>query len=238
MLGKNPVRQEEYRDDHKLQVNSVFYTIQGEGPFAGVPAVFIRLAGCNLRCSFCDTVWDDEHDPYMSVDEIMRMVDRVRPPSCTLFVLTGGEPLRQDLSELLPALFGVEAIKFINVQIETAGTLWQDCLFEYLDCGLTIVVSPKTPKLNTNIFNKAQVFKYIIRAGKTDMIDGLPIQSTQNPDRPARLARPREGAAVYLSPCDDQDEHRNVLNTSAVTRLAMKHGYIAGVQLHKLLGIE
>lgn len=238
MHGTNKVRQEEHRDDGKLQVNSVFYTIQGEGPFAGVPAVFIRLTGCNLRCSFCDTHWDDEHDPYLSVAEIMVMVERVRPPSCTLFVLTGGEPLRQDLSELLPALFNSESRKYIRVQLETAGTLWQGSLFEYLDCGLTIVVSPKTPKLNEDILAKAHAFKYVIRAGKTDPMDGLPVQSTQNPNRPARLARPRDGAPVYLSPCDDQDEQENRMNTDAVTHLAMKHGYTAGVQLHKIWGLE
>jgi organic radical activating enzyme len=238
MFGRNPVRQEERREDGKLQVNSVFYTIQGEGPFAGVPAVFIRLTGCNLRCSFCDTEWDDKHDAYLSVEEIMVMVKRVRPASCTLFVLTGGEPLRQDLSDLLPALFCVESHKYIHVQIETAGTLWQDCLFEYLDNGLMIVVSPKTPKLNPLIQDKAHAFKYIIRAGKTDPLDGLPIQSTQDPHRPARLARPRDGAAVYLNPCDDQDELENRMNTSAVTHLAMKFGYTAGAQLHKLWGLE
>ena len=73
MHGKNKVAK---RTDNpqSLQVHEIFHTIQGEGPFSGRPAVFIRLSGCNLRCWFCDTEWDDDNDPFLSPDEIMKQI--------------------------------------------------------------------------------------------------------------------------------------------------------------------
>lgn len=55
-----------------MRVNEIFYSIQGEGRYTGTPAIFIRLAGCNLRCDFCDT----EHQPYQDLteEEIMRQI--------------------------------------------------------------------------------------------------------------------------------------------------------------------
>lgn len=70
MFGQNTPRRRE--SGGLLQVQDVFYTIQGEGPFAGRTAVFIRLTGCNLRCWFCDTVWGDDSDVYQEPAQIGR----------------------------------------------------------------------------------------------------------------------------------------------------------------------
>jgi len=226
MLGENPIRHRESTPG-LLQVRDIFYTLQGEGPFAGWPSVFIRLSGCNLACHFCDTQWDDENDQYLSIPEI---VDKVKTwQEWKLIVLTGGEPLRQDLDQLIAALPNT------IIQIETAGTLWQDCL---VDERVRIVVSPKTPKINSIIYNRANAFKYVIKAGEVSDIDGLPIASTQISGRPALLARPRPGAPVYLSPCDELDPWKNDRNRNEVVRLALRHGYIAGLQLHKIWNVE
>ena len=58
-----------------MRVNEIFYSIQGEGRYTGTPAIFIRLAGCNLRCDFCDT----EHQPYQDLteEEIMRRIEGI-----------------------------------------------------------------------------------------------------------------------------------------------------------------
>ena len=73
-----------------MRVNEIFYSIQGEGRYTGTPAIFIRLAGCNLRCDFCDT----EHQPYQDLteEEIMRQIADF-PTSHV--VITGGEPMLQ-----------------------------------------------------------------------------------------------------------------------------------------------
>ena len=56
MHGNNAIRKQELREDGALQVHELFYTLKGEGMFVGHPAIFIRLTGCNLACTFCDTI--------------------------------------------------------------------------------------------------------------------------------------------------------------------------------------
>jgi organic radical activating enzyme len=208
-------------------------TLQGESIYAGWPAVFIRLTGCNLKCAFCDTEWGDETDPYLSVDEIINKVRQVQTDTCRLYVITGGEPLRQDMSLLVPALFKLGNGR-TRIQFETAGTIWQDIL---LHDDVSIVVSPKTPKINSKIYLHAAAFKYIIRQGQNAENDGLPVMSTQRQGQRSTIARPRPGAPVYLSPCDELDTVLTKANEREVVRMAMRHGYIAGMQMHKIWGV-
>ena len=70
------------------RINEIFYSLQGEGANTGVPAVFVRFSGCNLRCSFCDTQHQD--GTMMSDEEIIAEV--MRYPQARIVVLTGGEP--------------------------------------------------------------------------------------------------------------------------------------------------
>jgi 7-carboxy-7-deazaguanine synthase len=225
-------------DPRHLQVREIFPTIQGEGPFAGRRAVFIRLTGCNLRCWFCDTEWDDERDRVMSVGDIeleamtawKEMTGDMKRP---FFVLTGGEPLRQRLSELVWALNSRGG----QIQIETAGTLWQDCL-----SGTYNVVSPKTPRVNGEVMLHAKAWKYVIRATDQFSDRGIPICATQvGVDRAEPLAAPPKHLKldrIFLSPCDEQDETLNRANLQKVAELAMQYGYVASCQLHKLIGLR
>ena len=139
MKGANPARGPVRDGGASLWVQEVFATLQGEGPFAGEPAVFVRLAGCNLRCFWCDTEFESS-SWHPSMEELVERIESTRAPHCDLVVLTGGEPLRQDVSLLIDALLG----RGHRVQIETNGTLWVD-LPE--DERLTVVCSPKTTRL-------------------------------------------------------------------------------------------
>ncbi|HIC91488.1 MAG TPA: radical SAM protein [Syntrophaceae bacterium] len=76
-----------------LKINEIFYSIQGESTYVGVPCIFIRLSGCNLRCTFCDTTYAYDEGKMMSVDEVM---DKVESYHTRLVEITGGEPLLQD----------------------------------------------------------------------------------------------------------------------------------------------
>lgn len=96
----------------KLRVNEIFYSIDGEGKRAGELASFIRLTGCNLRCSYCDTQYSFAEGEEMTPEEI---VDAL--PACKNVTLTGGEPLMQDVHELLTLLRGK------SVNIETNGSV-------------------------------------------------------------------------------------------------------------------
>ena len=226
-----------------LQVREIFATLQGEGPFSGMRAVFVRLSGCPLRCWWCDTQWDDERDETLSVVEIEnRVVDAFAPAhELDLVVITGGEPLRQPLARLIETLFllSPRVDERLVVQIETAGAWWQDCLD---NPRVHVVVSPKTPKIDERVASVASAYKYVIRCDdQFDPETGLPISSTQVGIRhAARLALPPRHMLrerIYLSPCDEQDDERNKENLRCASEIAMKYGYRLGVQLHKLVGL-
>lgn len=95
------------------KVNEIFYSLQGEGYYTGTAAVFIRFSGCNLKCDFCDTLF--EEGVLMSDEEILQEVDRY-PASHV--ILTGGEP---SLS-ITPAFIGMLKAHGKYIQIETNGT--------------------------------------------------------------------------------------------------------------------
>jgi len=76
-----------------LKINEIFYGIQGESSYTGQPCVFVRLTGCNLRCSYCDTQYAYSEGEEMEIDEIIGRVSSYR---CSLVEVTGGEPLIQE----------------------------------------------------------------------------------------------------------------------------------------------
>ncbi len=81
-----------------LRVNEIFYSIQGESTYAGRPCVFIRLTGCNLRCSFCDTQYAYEEGGLLEINHIF---EQIAPMECRLVEITGGEPLMQEKTPVL-----------------------------------------------------------------------------------------------------------------------------------------
>jgi 7-carboxy-7-deazaguanine synthase len=100
-----------------LTVNEIFYSIQGESVHAGLPCVFVRLTGCNLRCRYCDTRYAFEEGSTIAVG---RIVEQVASFGCGLVEITGGEPLMQNRTpELADALLA----KGYEVLIETNGSL-------------------------------------------------------------------------------------------------------------------
>ena len=116
-----------------MRISEIFYSIQGEGRLVGIPSVFIRTSGCNLRCVWCDTPytsWQPE-GAHWTVKKILREIDKY--PS-RYIVITGGEPLlAADLEELTVELQRVGA----HITIETAATI-----FKPIACDL-ISMSPK-----------------------------------------------------------------------------------------------
>jgi len=100
-----------------LQVNEIFYSIQGESSWSGMPCVFIRLTGCNLRCAYCDTTYAYEQGRFMEIPEIL---ERVRALRCGLVEVTGGEPLIQ--AETPPLIAGLLDAGH-TVLLETNGTM-------------------------------------------------------------------------------------------------------------------
>jgi len=101
----------------KLQVNEIFFSIQGEGDRSGWPCIFIRLAFCNLRCSWCDSEYTFYESKEMSFDQVM---DAISGFPCKLVELTGGEPLLQEGANPLMRRLCDEGYE---VMVETSGSL-------------------------------------------------------------------------------------------------------------------
>lgn len=99
-----------------LRVKEIFYSIQGESSHAGRPCVFVRLTGCNLRCSYCDTRYAYEGGQELAVEAIL---ERVATYGCLLVEVTGGEPLIQGET---PALISRLLAAGYEVLLETNGT--------------------------------------------------------------------------------------------------------------------
>lgn len=218
MRGQNPKRPPETGDGSSLKLVNVFATLQGEGPFVGQPAVFVRLGGCNLACEFCDTEFESFHD--MDVKELLRDIEAKAEGKHDLVVITGGEPLRQNIAPLCEALLKAG----FRVQIETNGTLWRE-----LPEGVHIVCSPKVTNggyhtLRPDLLERVDALKFLISADDADYRDVADVG--QNGRIP-----------VYVQPIDAYDERKNAANRARAVELAQQHGYRLSLQTHKILGI-
>ena len=104
-----------------MRIAEIFYSVQGEGGLVGVPSIFVRTSGCNLRCSWCDTPyasWNPEGDD-LTVEEILSQADRF--PAARHVVLTGGEPM---IAPGIVELSGRFRELGLHITIETAGTVF------------------------------------------------------------------------------------------------------------------
>jgi 7-carboxy-7-deazaguanine synthase len=218
MRGSNPKRGVESGDGKMLAVKHIFATIQGEGPYAGVPAVFVRLGGCNLACDFCDTQFEDFES--IALDIILERVNALAGPR-RLVVITGGEPMRQPIGPLCEALLAAG----YKVQIETNGTL-----FRPLPEKVEIVCSPKNTgggyfPLREDLLARVNALKFLISHDRADY--------NHVPD-----VGQKDGVAIYVQPMDEYDEEKNRRNLQYAAEVAMKRGYRLSLQTHKIVGIE
>lgn len=243
MLNQQTPERPTKGDGRQLDVHSIFYTIQGEGPYSGHRAVFLRLAGCNLQCPGCDTEYTQGRETRNALpvsDEVTRLAKNNGADRC-LVVITGGEPLRQPIGYIVRGLLA----KGHPVQIESNGTCAPDETLETLlrdtwyTGELKLVVSPKTKHIHSKCYELAAAFKYVLDYREVSEEDGLPKYALEH-RRGNGVARPRKGAPVYLTPYDTGygvEHYHNIESRLAVARSCTKFGYIAGLQIHKLLGV-
>ena len=200
MFGQNKIigrkfftEQEQSRN--QLLVTSVFITLQGEGPLAGMPAVFVRLAHCNLNCSFCDTYFDS--GDWMSTSTLMDVITKQRfehtPEARQLaLVITGGEPMLQSvLSNVLSTIHPV----FKYTQIESNGLLYLD-----LPNSTILVVSPKCRNKkylqpNTRVLERANCLKFVISSDPKSPYNKVPYWALD--------WRQQTGRDVFVSPMNE-----------------------------------
>ena len=207
MFGKNEiVGQKFFKDKEGLMVVSRFMTLQGEGPYRGYPAFFVRLAKCNLICSFCDTYFDN--GDWFTIDELMKEVDSsivdhfggTLPPYMAgekkeaVFVLTGGEPM---LQKNIKGLLERVNQEFRYSQIESNGTVYTEIPDE-----TCLVVSPKclekngapvkylTPRAET--LARADCLKFVMCADADSPYSSIPDWAFE--------WRNQTGKQIFISP--------------------------------------
>jgi len=149
-----------------LLVNEIFLSIQGEGTRSGRPCTFVRLAGCNLRCSWCDTAYAWDEGTQMTLEQVLAHVQGLR---CHLVPLTGGEPLAQEpAAELLQRLCDAG----YEVLLETNGSLD----ISILDERVVRIIDIKCPSSgqtaqmrweNIPLLRKTDELKFVV-AGRSD----------------------------------------------------------------------
>jgi len=198
-------------DGAKVLVHSIFHTIQGEGPFTGVPAVFVRLGGCNLQCPGCDTEYTERAEQLTS-STVLSIIRYKLDGNLTtnLIVISGGEPFRQNIAELVNLLH----YRGYVVQIETNGSMAPQGEFDTMP---TIICSPKTSKLNPKMIPHITAFKYVANYEHVAELDGLPLTALEHPATPM-LARPPEhfDGDVYLQPMDMTEHYTYIDPTDAL----------------------
>jgi organic radical activating enzyme len=238
-----------------LLVTSVFYTVQGEGPHGGIPAVFIRLAGCNRGikrdCWFCDTNFLFAEGTQRSYTDLLEEIGKrqVRPSlDKPLIVITGGEPLLQE-TNLAPFVHEL-CVNGYQVQVETNGDRLR---LNSLPRAL-IVMSPKASmrakrytKPHKEALERADYLKFLLEAKEGPYHD-VADYATDFADRKgsyrvflspiseyARDIVPGETASMWTG-LYDRDIAR--INHSYAARYAMKYGYRLSMQQHLYCTVE
>jgi len=136
-----------------LRITEVFYSIQGESNTVGLPTVFVRLTGCPMRCSYCDTAYAFEGGSKMDIEDILKEVSQYQTKHVTV---TGGEPLAQpECHTLMTALCD----KGYAVSLETGNAMD----ISKVDARVYIVLDIKTPASNEEPNNKYKNLDYIKR---------------------------------------------------------------------------
>lgn len=196
-------------------INEIFYSLQGEGFHTGRPAVFVRFAGCNLRCPFCDT--DFSHSEPMTAEQIARRVFDYSTHPHTLIVLTGGEPSLQVDNELVDALHAHQQ----TVTIETNGTRPVPDNIDW------VTLSPKAVP--------AAESKVVLTQA-----DEVKVVFTESTEKLLPLWRTTIRAShYYLQPCAQPGTEPIQTNTEAVVEYILSHpDWKLSLQTHKYLHIR
>lgn len=212
----------------KLKVVERFLSINGEGQQEGQLAVFIRFAGCNLTCSYCDTSWANEKDvPHtlMTSGEIYEYIKKTGVRNVTL---TGGEPLLEpNIKELLLKL---SADSSLQVEIETNGSVLLD-KFIGLENGPSFTMDYKLPSSGMEKLMALDNFKYLSRKDTVKFVSG----SMEDLFRAKEIIEKYDlvnKTRVYISPVFGKINLDKIVEFMVENKL---NGVNLQVQLHKII---
>ncbi|MEO0238620.1 MAG: 7-carboxy-7-deazaguanine synthase QueE [candidate division WOR-3 bacterium] len=224
----------------KIVISEIFKSIQGEGPNIGTPSVFVRVGGCNLRCTFCDTAYASFPENSgswltLDIDEVTKKIHEVRGNVYNL-VITGGEPLLQQ--KALRELIGRVQSFFPSIEIETNGTILPLELIEIpnISYNVSVKLSNSGVKEGERIISDSleffsnyekAYFKFVID-GENDMEEVLQIVKKY-------YIAPQRIFLMPLSNSSSQLEEKAL----KVVDLCLKYGFRYSDRLHyRLFGGE
>lgn len=191
------------------KVVETFNSIQGEGRFMGVPATFVRLFGCNLKCSFCD-------EPKHTNSELVKvMTEEAISQLCKqkLVIITGGEPSINDINPLIEYLQD----EGHNVAVETNGFSYTN-----IESADWITLSPKNLSRPQGIWNEVKLL--VSQLNEPEMVHEIEYWKEKLSD-------------VWVQPINETHEI-NVGSLRVALELALKYDVGLSPQLHKILGVE
>ena len=218
------------------KVNEIFYTLQGEGAHSGIPAVFVRFSGCNLRCPWCDTDFADHTD--MTAEQIVAEAQAlydIPNERRKMLVLTGGEPGLQVDKPLLDALHAAG----FYICIETNGTRPLPEGIDWITC------SPKVERLDARLGHSGEVptklalkrvneVKVVYTGEYDPEIWREQLQAEHWLLQPLRFT----GEWLMQSGIDEWQDDRND-NLDDTVRYILTHPFWRlSVQLHKIVGLR
>ncbi len=213
-----------------MQVVEKFISINGEGPRAGELAVFIRFKGCNLRCSYCDTMWANEADCAYTEESPVEIAAYIRKSGIKNVTLTGGEPLLQREMQALLTLLLVETEEdALRVEIETNGAV---SLAPF--CGVrrpVFTMDYKTPSSGCEKGMKTENFAFLLPEDSVKFVCG----SREDLERAGEIIR-EQGLLgrchVYFSPVFGRIEPVDIVNYMIENRL---NDARIQIQMHKVI---
>jgi organic radical activating enzyme len=195
-----------------LPIVETFHSVQGEGTWMGSNAFFIRLAGCDVGCPWCDTKisWSTKHHPQIAIADLVTEAVNAKP---AMVVITGGEPLMHNLTELTQAL----KAEGLRVHLETSGSHPFSGTFDW------VTFSPKTFKPpHASIYEQVHELKVVVQE-QSDLV-----WAEQN------AAQVAPHVVKYL-----QAEWETPSSKDLVMQYVLRHAdWRISVQTHKLLGVR
>jgi organic radical activating enzyme len=226
------------------KINEVFYTLQGEGAHSGIPAVFVRFSGCNLRCPWCDTEFSEFTE--MSADEIVRealSIYDIPNERRKMLVLTGGEPSLQVDTPLIDALHAAG----FYICIETNGTHPLPDGIDWITCSPKMVYQSEGRSISETVYQRSGLSaKRSSLALKRVNEVKVVFTGTYDPEiwrsqleAEHWLLQPlRYTGEWLLNNCDAFEDDRND-NLDDTVRYILSHPFWRlSVQLHKIVGLR
>lgn len=207
-----------------LNISEIFYSIQGETSYTGLPTIFVRLAKCNLRCNYCDTKYSYQSDIYKSINEILDEVKSFKP--IKLVCITGGEPLLQNE---VYALFNRLLQQNYHILLETNGSL----LINKVPMQVIKIIDFKAPTSemsdkncweNINYLNPVDEVKFVLQ-NRADFLWAV---------KQVKQYNLTDKCKVLFSPVHNKLTYKQLANWILDVRMQIR----LQLQLHKLISIR